>query len=207
MVSTVEVTKIVDDRICVVEAAVAHVVETSVEVTVETLVMVEVGSWTVAVGAVATLVEVEMISTRTPHETLSGNFEEGLLRLRWRSGRRAARRSDRAGVAAARFFNRLSLDADDYLELVLLDQVGKWVGIRCVSRTQMLVRHVLRHQRGTSKSSEQKRKLACDETWRGWDCGCWSDGRCVCLCSCGRDSHNTSTGNCVHDCSLSKLHH
>ena len=106
MVSTVEVTKIVDDRICVVEAAVAHVVETSVEVTVEILVMVEVGSWTVAVGAVVTLVEVEMISTRTPHETLSGNFEdeEGLLRLRWRSGRRAARRSDRAGVAAARFF-------------------------------------------------------------------------------------------------------
>lgn len=82
VVSTVEVTIIVDETVTVVEAAVAHLVETSVEVTVETFVMVEVGAWTVAVGAVVTLVEVEIISTRTPQVTLSAKLAEGLPRLR-----------------------------------------------------------------------------------------------------------------------------
>ena len=97
----------------VVGAAGDTLVETIVEVTVETRVIVEVHAWTVAVGAVATLVELEIISTRTPHVTLSGNTcEEVRARLLWRLGRRAARRSDRAGVgAAARFFRSGAEDA------------------------------------------------------------------------------------------------
>ncbi len=87
-----------------VEAAAEHLVETSVEVMVEPFVMVEVGPRTVAVGAVVILVEVEIMSTSTPHVTLWAKLAEGLLRFRWRLGRRAARMSARNGVAAARFF-------------------------------------------------------------------------------------------------------
>lgn len=86
-----------------VEAGVEHLVETSVEVMVETFVMVEVGPWTVAVGAVVTLVEVEIMSTRTPHVTLWAKLAGGLLFFRLRLGRRAARMSARNGVTAARF--------------------------------------------------------------------------------------------------------
>lgn len=96
-----------------VEAAGETLVETSVEVTVETRVIVEVSPWMVAVGAVATLVELEMISTRTPHVTLSGKPWNSCSGLLLSLGRRAARRSDRAGVAAAaRFLRRPAEEAE-----------------------------------------------------------------------------------------------